>query len=371
MRRKWIWILVVLVVGLAGICIAYSVPARLRAMGQLREWFRRDTFSASVDGSVGDASFQALVFRERIGGEDYYGLKLGELAVYYHEDGLYFDNGRGYDLSGLIPDEMEDWEQWLWVLLLAEFEQLPVGDSTVCRFRIPEARLPSGKLSVPELTLTEDGSGLVSVELQFAGGSVRAVPTEQESIPTEVLMVMMAENTTDVEEILPLIRGCMALGQQDAVGAEVHLKLECGPLPISDAAQLYCSGGRLWFLRSGKALELKLPDVDGQELFAGLGLLLCRDSSISHENGQTVYTLTIPPDQVKKLFDQCLPEAAGLTLSFQEAVCRIWAEEDRITRAELSCEGTMPFLITSLPIRFSMEVRIMEGSPALPPELAE
>lgn len=383
-KRGLMGLMLLLILLISGCCIAYEIPGRMAAVHLLSGLWREDSLALRVEGQIMDVPVQADFFRNRLYGDDYYGIQSGGIQLYYQDEGLYFNNGRGYDLSALIPDGAEDWEIWLGLLFLADFEGMTTGESELYRFSVNDSVLDLAVRLAPELeflrntlqgltlTVTEHAGAFQSAVLSGSFGQLRMTLGEKMRIPTEVLMVMKAENTTDVQEILPLILGCIALARQDTVGAEAQLRLECGPLPVAEQVQLYSSKGRLWLLRGGRALELNLglPE-DPAALFSGLGLVMVRDGMIRMEDDGRSYTLTIPPRQVKALFDQLLPEASGMKLEFEDAECSLQVQQGQIRSMALRCAGNMPFLITKIPIAFSMDLTLMEGSPVLPDQIPE
>ena len=83
-------------------------------------------------------------------------------------------------------------------------------------------------------------------------------------------------------------------------------------------------------------------------------------------NGDSVCSLVLDNRAVSHFFSQALPEAAGLGIEFQQAKCAVTVSQDQIRRIRLSCSGEMPFLITQLPIAFSVDLVPVDGPIPLP-----
>lgn len=181
-------------------------------------------------------------------------------------------------------------------------------------------------------------------------------------------MVMEQHGLRDIQTLYPLLAACAELAGQDKFGADVRLNVECGPLPISDTAQVYGTQEALYFTRSGVANRLSLDGVDNVSgLFWGLGWTLCRDGSQETDvDGASVYSITVESGQLESLFAELLPELKGLDITFQDGTLKLRIENGRIRALTLNCSGQMPFLITDIPMDFCVELDRMEGVITLP-----
>ena len=353
---------------------ALGLDARLDAMGLVRSLLEQDRFVMNVELEAGEFLAEGSIFRDQLDGDDLFGLTFDGRTVYYWEESLYLDNGRGYDAEELLT---EDWKEYLPFLMLTQITYSETESTETAEFRITEellSRIPremawAEALEGLTLRLTGETGGVQEVVLSGKFGTLRGVMQEQAppKPDTAVLMEMKAGRETPIRQVLPLVRSCIVLGQYETVGTWADLELSCGLLPIRDRADLYYTDGKLILVRGGKGFRLNLPvEEAGGALFPALGYLMLRDGEyIPTENGLE-FRLTIPADSVKELFDQVLPEAAGLGLEFEEAQITLTCENDRLTNSSLRCEGKLPFLITRIPIGFSMDLTFQEAPVTLP-----
>lgn len=376
--KRWKILLVLAIAGILG-CLGWNalgMEARVGSLGLIRSLREQERFVMNVDLEAGEIRASGTVFRDQLDGDDLFGLTVDGRTVYYWDECLYLDNGRGYDAEELLP---QDFEEFLPLLALTEVTYSKTDSAETAEYRITEAllaRIPremawAQALEGISLQLSGNAEGVQEVVLSGPFGTLRGVMQEQTppKPDTAVLMEMKAGREIPIRQVLPLVRGCLALGQYDTVGTWVDLELSCGLLPIRDRAELYHWDGKLILVRGGRGFLLNLPlEEAGAALFPALGYLMLRDGEyIPLDNGLEVQ-LTVPADSVKELFDQVLPEAAGLGLEFEEAEILLACENDRLTRSSLRCEGKLPFLITRIPIGFSMDLTFREDPVTMPKE---
>lgn len=380
-RGKWLMVLVIVGILFCTGWKALGMTERLNSLELLRSLVEEESLLLQAELEAGDIHISCDFFRQELEGEALLGLTTMGHTFYFWKDCLYLDNGRGYDLEELLPDALDGWQKYLPALLLTEITYTKTDSGVSAQFRITERQARNLAKWIPEgaewadalreatLSIISDAEGIREVVLSGGFGVLRGVVLREEppKADTALLMEMKAGGAIPVHRILPLVRGCLALMQYDTVGAEADLELSCGLLPIRDRAELYYTKGALLLVRGGKGFRLKLSgEESGAALFPAIGYLMLRDGEyLPQEDGLEV-RLTIPADQVKALFDQLLPEAAGLGLQFEKAEAVLRTEGDRLIALCLDCKGDMPFLITRIPIGFSMDLTFPEHPVTLP-----
>lgn len=363
-------VLLVLVLACGAGVVAFQIPKRVRSILEVRDYLASEDFSIQIGNENGDIA--VALSRREIMGEDYFSAMVGDIRIYYHDQSVYLDNGRGYDLEALLPELPDETNGLLWLLMLTDIQW--VGDVTT--FTVTAQNLELVEQFVPEIAPFLMGAslrleeGLQLVIPEVCQVEVSRVAGSEVTIPTQILMEMKADTAHPVFQILPLLRACLDMAEAAVFGAEAEISLECGPLPIHDNAQLYGTSDGLWLRRSGSSFAIGLDGiVQNRQAFLGLGYILCRDALITQEKDESIYRLDLDANAVSGFFSRVLPEASGLGIRFADAQCIIHVSKDQFSRISLRCSGEMPFLVLQLPIAFSVDLIPMEGTITLPQDL--
>lgn len=354
-------------------CAASGLSGKLRIVHALRSLTNQKEACFSVTARINDETVRGKLYWNRIDNDRWIGADVEGLEVYLHDETLYFGNGRGYDLSDYADRLPLDFDDMLWGLVLADLKQTQRDGETVSTLRFSEDLLALAVRAVPEvmeyrelimgteLTVAESGVNISSITLDLNNGISIQLTREAvvPRIPTELLMELLAASPLPAASVEPLFRGALQLSRNEGLGANGTMQLECGPLPISDAVGFTCGEGTVRFHRGGKSYGLNLPvPVHNSQMVLGLAVLLCQKGDIAQEGDRWVYTLVMEPETVAGVFRQLLPEAVELKLAFEEASFRLTGSEERWESVNVDCRGSMPFFITELPIRFSMELEL-------------
>lgn len=356
----------------------FDLSVRLSAWNALHTVLDSESLQVQLELDTGQWTAAGTAFKCQLDGEDLLGLTLEGQTIYYWDGSLYLSSGRGYDLSGHLPEELEDWEKWLPILLFSDVRQtgpeeisLQISEAQrklLSNF-LPEWEKQLGILKDITLLIRSDQGSVQELQIMGAFGKLRAsvLPDPVPPMDPGLFMEMKAHREIPLEQILPLIRGCVSLAECIQVGAEAELELSCGMLPIRDRAELYRTEGKLILVRDEKAfpLKLSLPE-ENAGLFLGLAYLMLRDGESCPTDAGTEYRLTLPAQQVEALFEQILPEASWLGIAFEESEAAVRVSGDTIGQIRLSCGGHIPILLARIPIGFSMELTLMEQPVTLP-----
>lgn len=365
----------ILIVALGAAAVWLRVPESFRALRLLETAMEERNLAGSVTVSAEGMAFNGDFYWCEVRDDRYVCLSAEGVELYYHDEAVYFDNGRGYDLSSLL-EHVNEWDENL--LLFAGFRKEISDGQALYTLQLDETRLSLLERFTPEasaiagvtLTLAEENGQLSALTVQNEGLLIQAEldHDSEKTIPTEILMRMTGEDLMDIQVLTPLFTACAELADQEVFGSEVKLNVDCGPLPISDTAQLYGTKDALWFSRSGQLSELSLSGMeDTAALFWGLGFTLCRDGVlVSSADGSQTYTLTVEAQTLNDLFLTILPELKGLGIDLDDGTMTVTLREERLTALSLTCSGEMPFLIATIPMEFSVELDRMEGPVTLP-----
>ena len=384
MGRKWIRLILtgMLALVLFTGCTGSGLTEKLQLIRMLRHIAEERNAAFTLSANISGEAVSGNLYWNEIGDDRWYCLELEGLQIYLHDDVLYFDKGRGYDLDDYLGELPADPEDMLWCLIFADLTQ----EGDVFHLTFSEEMVQRAGKFVPEIllwksTVLESGlsvwlsnNSIAELELQLPEDITVHLTREPQvpRIPTERIMTMMAATPLPGDLLDPLIQGAMELSERQTLGADVTMVLECGPLPMEEQAELFYADGKIRFFRDGRSfiLNLTVPDQTGQ-ISWGLAVLLCRDGEIvPSELGTTRYELTVDPEQIADLIGQLLPESVDLDLRFEEANLELTASGNRWESLTMVCAGGMPFFITELPIGFTMVLELMDAPVQLPDGVA-
>lgn len=365
----------ILIVLLVAAAVWLRIPASLRAWSLLNRTMEQRNLGGTVTVRSEEFAISGDVYWCEVSDDRYVCLNAGGENLYFHDEEIWFANGRGYDLEPLL-DGLGDFDEKLF--LLAGFRTEKQDGKILYTLQMDESRLALLERFAPNahyladstLTMVEENGELMELNVTAQGISVQASldHTIQKTIPTEVLMQMTDANLRDVRTLAPLFNACSELVGQSVFGADVKLDVDCGPLPISDTAQVYGTKEALYFSRSGQISELSLSGMeDTSSMFWALGFSLIRDGELaSNTDGTQSYTLTVEAETLSGLLATVLPELEGLNISLSDGTLTVMLENERLTGMALACSGEMPFLIATIPIELSVELARMDGAVTLP-----
>lgn len=371
--------LILLLAFAAGIILWLRIPTSFRAFHLVSQMLDQKAASGTITVHTDGFSCQIPFFWNTIGDERYLCLELNGETLYCHDASVWFDTGRGYDLSGVLdslalPEELDEK-----VLLLGRFQQEALPDGSRLTMELTQEQLqrvlPSTDTpSRLRLSMTESDGSLSTIAAELGQNTSVTVSLNSvcnQRVPTEMVMQMTDESLTDIRVMEPVFRACFELAGQEVSGAEAKLNVVCGPLPIRDTAALYRTGGSLYFVRGGNVMELFSGEqVDDGTLGLALAWSLCRDG-IWTSTGRNAGILAMPvsPEVLDRLLVSLIPELDGLGITLGEGALEVAIEQAEFVSFTLGCAGEFPFLVTTVPLEIEVELNRMEGQISLPEEI--
>lgn len=290
-------------------------------------------------------SLRANSFWTEYGDDGIFGLTLGDATVYLRRGILYTDTGKAYSLPKADPGHLAK----LAAGLLLHGRVTKEGDAYHLTMVRPELELSASFLFDPDLREIT-----LSVRLPDET-ALRATLTpeepQQHPIPRTVSDAMVLSKmeppptiTEPLSALLPLWKNLFPLS------GTLDLNIACGILKLSEQVVLAIDNQRASLTREGVTLDLGLPQgFHDLSPIAG-SLLLLRHGDLS-ESG--VITVTIPDDAATELLETLIPQAAGLGIKLSDSRMIIRYSGSHLTGADLSAEGSVPFLLTTIPVSFS------------------
>lgn len=181
--------------------------------------------------------------------------------------------------------------------------------------------------------------------------SVTPKAPESHPIPREILDAMVRSKmeppmplTKPLELLMPALENLLPLT------GELDLSISCGILEVSEGVRLEVSRDQAALIREGVRMELSMPQGTDALSPAALALLILRDGEFSEPG---LVRMKLSGDVATDMLEALVPQAAGLGIRLEESVLTLHIDADRLTRAEISAAGTVPFLITTIPVTFS------------------
>lgn len=372
-KRRWgrilLIVLLLLVLGILSVRVCKGLWVRML----LDRVWKQEQMVCNVHMEAPESVEGVSVSWEDIGQQRYFTINVGSEQIYLHEEKLYFSNGAGYDLEGLL-DALNIPEDLLRHLLLvipperyfdggfqAWKYQLPEEPGWMIRTLFPEAEEYWNQLQPLTISFYEDSGWLryFLIRSESLYLYMELSDEKPQTIPTEMLMQMGTKSLPDIRTLEPLVRACMDLSQPGTVLANLSIRVDCGPLPIQDTGRVMFSEEGLFFGRGDDWTALTPESVERKDLLLGLCWMLVREGVWEPDGTESgVFTLTIPSEELKTGLLSIIPELEGLDFQLDDGTMSIQVESNRFRSMDLTCAGQMPFLITTIPLAIGLELSI-------------
>ena len=299
----------------------------------------------------------------------------GPDSIYLHDGALYFSSGNGYRLDGLMENLPFTAEQLRMAQLFIPWEAyrdsgyrawrlaLPEEPGILLRTLLPDVEQYWDQLRTLNLCLYEESGNLRYVLLEGDDLSVylELKAQQPELVPTELLMQMGTASLPDIRTLEPLFRACMDLYETETVQGDLHIHVECGPLPVQETARVLLSPDGL-FLGRGEQWTAMLPDSVGrQEFLLGIGWTLLKEGvwEPSEPDGGTM-SLTLNAGDIRTSLFSIIPELEGLDLALDDGELTVRIEGNQFSGMDLTDTGQIPFLFTEIPLSVHLELTLDE-----------
>ena len=302
-------------------------------------------------------------------------LNLGQEALYLRKHDLYFSNGRGYALDGLLRELPVTGDQLRNILIFLPWERIPdVGTATwklvvpeepgfLIRTLVPQAAQYWPQLSSLNLHLYEESGDLQSVFFQndFLSGHLELEISQTSPIPTDLLMQIGNAPLPDIRMLDPLLQACLDLNHSESVSGELNIQVDCGPLPIQETAKIQLSEEGLFLGRGDRWTALTPDSAKREDLLLGFGWILLREGvwHPADSNGGTML-LTLKSEDIHTFLLSILPELEGLNLTLNDGELTIEITDHQFNGINLICSGKLPFLFAEIPLSIILELSLME-----------
>ena len=406
----------------AGFGICYSlVEKRLEGCRILADFVKQEEMElqAEVSADLGGTSFTGSfpVFRRQTEEGSFFGVTWENQTLYLRENVFYLSNGRAFRISAQLPQGEALLEQAQLVLSASKVTREKSGALTVYR---AEAGLDQAKAILKYLspqtaekmsiidslvvTLTAEDRTLRNLTVTAAGSdgtspytlrltlTVLDPGTLDTAIPQAVLGAV--KNPGDIitlrwdPDVLPLLRGVLALASRNDFQAELEMKLECGIFSFSNSLEIqYNSGvqpgigrlvwGDLEFYFSGSKMctpdgkpVTEYDEIRFDRLLAlALPVLVEGKVEIWRDGDSGEYTMPLTWEDLDMLTSAAaaIIKTDMVTISLTQGTLMARVVDNRLTTVSFHCygsvTGTGSFIKMELPVSVTVTLR-----PAITPK---
>lgn len=310
----------------------------------------------TIQPQVNQMSLSADTFWTEYGERRVFGLTAGECSAYLLDNILYMDTGKAYALPDFESDQLHD--------LLAGL--LLYGRVTKSE-NLYKLTMETEELSLSVSVMLDRGISSITLNAEgtLDGAPVRlhATLTPKQAtahpIPTAVTDAMVrAKKEPPMPITEPLGVLLPALSDLMPFTADVTMGVACGILNLSETVELQVDNGQAILTRDGVQIDLTLPDEFMEVSPAAAGLLLLRSGEFTRNGKDASFTVALPGETTAQLAEALIPQAANLGINFTESTAVLTIRERTLTGISLTAGGSVPFLITEIPVSFSAEFDI-------------
>ena len=154
------------------------------------------------------------------------------------------------------------------------------------------------------------------------------------------------------KELLP------ALEQLIPLEGELSLGVECGILELSETVLLRMDESKAELERKGVTVTLDLPVSPAELEPLPAALLLLRNGDFILDGQNASIRITLPPETAGALCAALVPQIEGLDMTFAESQAELTITDGRFRTVTLNAGGEVPFLVTTIPLSFSAELKL-------------
>ena len=406
-----LWTLVCLLVALcAAAFLVYrytDLGTGLDAMRLLRKFSAEDALSmtltvhAEADGVPFDT--EAQIERVTVDGKQISCITRQGVTLYYDDDAVYLENGRGYRAHGLYPDTSQLIARALDVYNNAEISR--TTDGTVTRYtvsaegdnakRLLALLLPAyadSLSTVRDMTVelvqrdgvlsalrfagsitTGDNGTTVSVDATLAIASF----SSDAMVPQDVLDAMQAGSADDTElfeTVFRLLTAFSELRTRETLCASMRLQADCGPLLLDTTCtyrKTVCDGTTLQSIQAhgitvyftadaacladgSVASDAALADTKCAALLElAYQAVLDGDCTFEEANGTVTYTLSQNAEQLRDAATAIAPDTAQDDLRLTDGTVQIVWANGIIESIRFQIDGKMQIVLSETAISLS------------------
>lgn len=300
-----------------------------------------------------ELSLSADTFWTQYTDKTIFGISAQGMTAYTDGEDLYMDTGRAYALPELTDLREAARRLTLGMVLYGRITK--TGDTYHIAMKSNGLELAADLTA--DSALRSAAITAVFPDETTVSLSMTTVPTRPHPIPQTVADAMVQARmepplslTEPLEVLLPALEALLPLE------GDLTLGVECGILELKETVRFRMDRETAEVERKGVLLCVELPgELTGADP-ALLGLLLLRNGSFVQEEGVTQFEVLLTPEITTALLESLVPQAAGLDITMDSSTLCVQIRAGRLSNAIISAEGSIPFLITTIPVTFTAEL---------------
>lgn len=372
MRMKKLWIVIsLLLILLAGLFFWKGGHHAIALSGLIEEWTDPDDADQAVslriqipggqinteNGRYGshiqELTLTCDTFWTEYADRRLFGLTAEGISAYTDGKILYMDTGKAYAL----PDSkgLQDSVRKLAMGLL--FHGRVTKNADTYQITMDTDALELEAEIKAEETLQEASIRAVLPDNTAFFISVTAKPASEHTIAKTILDAMVRANmeppmslTEPLEVLLPALEKLLPLEGDLTIG------VESGILKLSERVILRMDAEKAELERRGVSAELSV-DLSKLEPIPA-ALLLLRHGEFALDGSSAQITVTLPSDAAAELCTALIPQIDDLGMTFRESTAVLTVSGGALKHVTLTAGGTVPFLVTDIPLSFSAQLDI-------------
>ena len=324
----------------------------------LEDWLDADSANQSLSVQITQpeqSAFSADTFWTEYAERTIFGVSVQGITAYTDGKILYMDTGKAYTLPELSALRESGRRLALGMLL---YGRITKNEDTY------HITVKSGELEL-DCALTADPAlqtftiKAVLPDKTALTLSMRTKPATPHPIPREVADAMVQARiappmplSEPLEVLLPALKGLLPLQ------GDLTLGVECGILKLKETVLFRMNRTTAEVEQKGAVLSIDLPASFSGTDPALLGILLLRSGTYAHEDGTARFQVILSGEFATGLLEALVPQAAALGIRLESSILSLQIQEGRLSVASIFSEGSVPFLITTIPVDFSAELRV-------------
>ena len=401
-RLVRIWTAAVCAIVLVALAVAVFLPssplrARLEAIQMLRVLSKQEELSAELEigAAIGDRDIQTLatLWRTNADSSSISCVETDGVKLYYANNAIFFENGKGYTASGLFPNYYKLIEHSRDVLPLALMSCSE--ESGVKSYDISAAGKDAKAIlslltpayaerlcdeGTVHIILEAENDALISMRFEGSGflndeaatpitvsACLSEITFQHETghdVPQAVLDSIKSGSYSELdlsESIFALASAWVKLDGIDPLCADIILSADCGPLLLKDAltyhrvnageAEIRCierKDAAVYFTdsavcgKSGQAANTAESALTGSVNIIELAYQLCMNGEFSctEAQGQYIYKFTLSDDDIRSFVCSIVPEAESMDINFDSASLRVAVKDGVISTIRFRASGS-------------------------------
>lgn len=327
----------------------------IRIYTVLDNWLEANSSDHKVHVEVGKFTLDTDLYWTETGGSRMWAIENDLFGAYLHDDILYMDTGIAYTARLQQDQEITMLEFLAAVLLCGQAER----DGDIYRLTLETDE----SLLTAEISASEGfGGAFRSCAVQYDSNTfnltanVQKQPYQKRRLPQAVRDAMVQakiEPPVAISEPYSVLMNVLGIWKYYTYDAT--LSIECGILDLTQSGKLHMLSDEATLEYEGYTLTFRLPEqmVSIDPTTAAIAVLHGAEYSV--EGGASHFRMTLPADITAEFATKLLPQAADLGIAFEQCDAEMTVTDGKLTSITIRASGSVPFLLTTIPLTFSAE----------------